>query len=377
MFRSQGTSQKSGELAMSVAINVLEFSQLHDGKPITLYAGVISAADLVERYVIPVWDSEKETGYQRPAYESRVRKIASYVITNQGLMPTSILVNVRSGSQYEAQNGHGVLTIPDGRTLTIIDGQHRAKGLEVAKERKQPLPYAVPVVFALGLNAYDEMRLFEVVNSTQKSVPTDLVAELLRIQTKTTADRGGHVTDVQLRQEASVNIVRSLAERPGPWFGKIQMADEVKTDKPIRLATLARTLEAFLSGDWASNRVKTRDHKMLTKAVASYWNGLEKLMPAAFSDAKSYSVQGPTGAWVFGWVLKDMARLADKANDWSPEFFERQLQDLDQWVDSETWNRRTGDDLTRAKGRGIARILFEHVYRCYSQKLTGGLEQAA
>ena len=37
-----------------------------------------------------------------------------------------------------------------------------------------------PVVFTVGLDLNDEMRMFHIVNSKVKSVPTDLAAELLR-----------------------------------------------------------------------------------------------------------------------------------------------------------------------------------------------------
>jgi DGQHR domain-containing protein len=254
----------------------------------------------------------------------------------------------------------------------MVDGQHRAKGLQAAKQLKQPLPYSLPVVFTLGLNEEEEMNLFYVVNSTQKSVPTDLTAEIMRKRIDAKAKDGkAHITISELRRAASTQIARALALSPkSVWYDKIQMADEIKQyQKPIRLATFAHSLEPYLAGDWAHNMVFAREIQPLADVVEAYWEGLRLLMPAAFDEPRVYTVQSPTGAWVFGWVLRDMVRLADKASNWAPEFFADQLRCLSEWVDSQTWHREYGDDLTRARGSGVARLIFEKIYPLYRDAL--------
>lgn len=349
--------------------SVIEFEQRHNGQMMKLYAGVISADELVERYHIPEYNTNSDTGYQRPVYPSRLGQIASYILNREGVMPTSILANIRQGAHFRFTTPPvGELSVPIDQLLEMVDGQHRAKALRLAKERKQPLPYTLPIVFTLGLNEEEEMNLFYIVNSTQKSVPTDLTAEIMRKRIDTKAQDGkAQITITELRRLASVQIARIVALNPqSVWFHKIQMADEVKQfQKPIRLATFAHTLEPFLSGDWAHNLVFARDAQSLSVVVENYWLGLRLLMPAAFDEPRLYSVQSPTGAWVFGWVLRDMVRLADKANDWSPEFFADQLKSLAEWVDSQTWHREYGDDLARAKGSGVARLIFEKIYPLY------------
>jgi DGQHR domain-containing protein len=284
-------------------------------------------------------------------------------------MPTSVLVNIRNNATYEpGANGLGTIDFADEEPLWIVDGQHRIGGLRRARERQQPLPYQLPVVFTLGLDIRGEMELFYVVNHEQKNVPTDLTFEILRRHVEKLAEQGdARLSLSQLRHLAAVQIVRILANDPmSVWFGQVQMADEIRApDKPIRLATLAKSLRDFLSGDWAHNLVLARDHNPLVKAVGAYWQALQMLMPVGFADAKTYSVQSPTAAYAFGWVLRDMARLADKQNDWSPTFFASQLQVLDKWVEAGTWHKAAGDPLTRAKGAGVARLIFEQMVPLY------------
>lgn len=355
-----------------LTFQALEFEQRHLGKAIKLYNGVIDADVLVEHFHIPEFKSGADTGYQRPAYPSRLVNIATYVLGKEGVMPTAILVNVRQNAVFQSSNGGalGTLTIPKSELLYVVDGQHRAKGLRIAKERKQPLQYELPIVFTLGLTEEEEMNLFFIVNSTQKSVPTDLNFEIMRkrIDRKASSIDGGSVTIPELRRFASVEIARTLVmDGKSVWFEKCQMADEMKQyQKPVRLATFAKSLDSFLSADVAHTAVLARDTDSLAEMVEGFWGGIKILAPAAIDDPEKYAIQGPTAVWVFGWVLRDLARSADRADDWSPKFWSQALRPLGIWVDSQTWHRKEGVELARAKGSGVARVIFEKVRELYA-----------
>ena len=49
--------------------SALEFEQRHNGQMMKLYAGVISADELVNRYTIPEYKTGEDSGYQRPGGE--------------------------------------------------------------------------------------------------------------------------------------------------------------------------------------------------------------------------------------------------------------------------------------------------------------------
>jgi DGQHR domain-containing protein len=349
---------------MMADYHVIEFEQLLDGKPYPLLVGVMSAQDLLNRYKIPTIDTITGEGYQRPTWPSRVRSISTYILKKGGLLPTAILVNIRNGAAVYTANGDGTgtLSIPESTPLWVEDGQHRIKGMEEAVQRKHPLPYTLPVVFTLGHTVEQEMRLFYVVNHEQRGVPADVTADILRKTVMARADRGQTISAADLRKAVGAEVVHRLAREPGPWQNKIQMADEVKQyQKPIRFATLASSLTPFLNSDWAAGRVVSRDSVALANVANAYWRGVEILMPEAMADPESYSVQGPTGVWVFNTLLRDVARRADRASDWSTGFMAEQLKDLQHWIESPTWHRKTGDPLAMLRGQAVARQILEQV----------------
>ena len=62
--------------------------------------------------------------------------------------------------------------------LWVVDGQHRLHGLERALKKdkaKWLADYPLPVVIVEGIDAYEEMRYFHVINTRHKGVPTDVV----------------------------------------------------------------------------------------------------------------------------------------------------------------------------------------------------------
>lgn len=335
---------------------VQPFKQLHEGREITLYLGVIKADELVDgRADIPRYDAITKTGYQRPPTVSRVNSLARYVIGKEGLLPTAVLVNVRKGAKFTLDNeGLGTLHVPDGEKLWIMDGQHRYKGLQTAQERKQPLHYDVPIVFTLDFDEDGEGRVFYVVNHEQKSVSTDLInrlhANAIAARVQAGLDRDDpkkKVSPTDLRKLAAVNLTDALAERRGgPWFGRISLPDEVPNakTKPIRYAVFIGSLQHFLKDRWAVGQIEIGDIKRLTDVVEVYWRAIASLMPEAFADHTAYAVQKPLGAYVFNGLLPDIVFLADRAQDFSEKFFRRELEKLGEWAEAEQWRWKDGPE---------------------------------
>src|SRR5947209_5122967 len=174
-------------------VEVFEFTQLELGQPVKLYVGALSA-DLIQAWAdIDIYDAGKNpAGYQRIPIDYRVRQVSRYAREHEGILPTAILINIREGAKFVPHSGDdggirfGTLTIDPKARLWVVDGQHRLNGLKDAAERLRSsdpdatLGYELPVVFSVGLAQFEEMRLFDIVNSRAKSVPTDLAAQLIR-----------------------------------------------------------------------------------------------------------------------------------------------------------------------------------------------------
>ena len=104
----------------------------------------------------------------------------------EGMLPTSIVLclrkphtaNFESAVEANGSGETGLLRIAADVPLWVVDGQHRLYGLERAlthDKAKWLADYPLPVVIVEGVDAYEEMRYFHVINTRHKGVPTDVV----------------------------------------------------------------------------------------------------------------------------------------------------------------------------------------------------------
>jgi hypothetical protein len=99
-------------------------------------------------------------------------------------------------------------------TLTkffVVDGQHRVLALQklIREDGEDWLSFRIPFVCMIGATEEEEMEQFYIVNSTAKSVRTDLALSLLR-----------------RRVEVDENVLLGLQERGREWQVKGQVAVE-------------------------------------------------------------------------------------------------------------------------------------------------------
>lgn len=376
---------------MPQSIPVRRLRQMHHGKPIDLYVGYLPAEKLLRGVEVDVFHAtENPSGYQREPVVHRVREIATYVSRNEGLLPTAMLVNVRSRGEFKADgvDDAGVLTIPGDEPLWLVDGQHRYYGLQMEHERvraKVPsatLGYDVPVVFTLGLSREEEMDLFFVVNGKAKSVPTDLVAELLRRRVESDmALEGGRTTSAQQRRAVGVHVAYFLNGAPGPWQGRVRMPNELKTDvrtKPMQVNSIAASLEPALRDSWLERLYLTESpteaeiepgkaYPTLCRLVHTYWCALADLMPEAVASIQDHSLQRTAGVYSFHAILPDVLDRCRQRDNWSQAAMHELLTSLGEWGDGTTWHLVNGDPVTRSGGR----LALKHITTEMRRRLPG------
>ena len=179
-------------------------------------------------------------------------------------------------------------------------------------------------MFCLGFNRDEEMKLFKVVNSTAKSVSTDLVASLIfgRVMDERAKDEPGKITVTELRKAAGVAVARYLADH-APWKGHILEVNEPKdtVNKPLMANTIASTLAPVFKDGWVQRKFmeNSRDVEFteLSKVVQRYWEALQILMPEAFEDIAHYAVQRPIGVYAFHEMLPPVLDTCRMKGDYS------------------------------------------------------------
>lgn len=387
-------------MSKMISVKAIRIRQMKHGKPAFLYVAGIQEHILRMKGKVDLYEFGTGKGYQRVTPEKRGGEISRFILQHEGILPTAILVNIRSDdAKFTPDNGvdgtdvvTGTLEVPEDDPWWIVDGQNRLKGLHKAAEEKEKtlgagakLNYDLPVVFTLSLDEMEEMRMFFVVNSSAKSVPTDLTAKLIQqaIQSEGLdylhSGKGG---EKELRKAAGAAIAEFLnGDEDGPWEGKIRLPNESasRKAKPLQLNAVASSLEPFLKTSLAQQYLRGEvgeSWPTLCQLVSNYWSALADLMPEAFDDIETHSIQRTSGTYSFNMILPEVMELCSQKQDYSVEALKGFLQNLGQWVDSTTW--RTDDEgnlLTKSTGMSSLRALADKFVDALPKAALPGLKR--
>ena len=96
--------------------------------------------------------------------------------------------------------------------------------------------FAVPISIVSFQDQFDEMRMFYIVNSRQKSVPTSLAQRHLdkTITSKGKEKVSPYETKKKVMAAMAIPIVDILRTHPrSPWYEKVQLPSETRRTKHI------------------------------------------------------------------------------------------------------------------------------------------------
>jgi len=265
--------------------------------------GVITAAQLVARYEIPRRDFRRRTGYQREVSVSRVNRLVNDLRKKRVDLPTAVLLNLRDYKRHLhlIEDGGQFWFSPDGSPLYVVDGQHRIEALArlVAENPEEWADFQISFTCMLGATELQEMEEFYVVNSTAKSVRTDLALDLL----KQRAEADPSIMDALLESGESWKVeaqavTEELAKTP-IWQGKIRFPGEPKGVTSIGSSGMAGSLQDLLSNHFFGSIQRAQRVQILD----AYWKGIAKLLPEAFEGPSEHALQKSTGVQVMHRVL--------------------------------------------------------------------------
>lgn len=257
---------------------------------------------LVRTHKIPYRDALRKTGYQRRPQEPRINKLMSQLRKNRVDVPTSILLNVRGAQARHLlfeEGGQLFLRIDENNAddiaFYVVDGQHRV--LAVAKlctdEPEKWSEFALQFVLLLGATEEEEMNQFFVVNSTAKSVKTDLAIDLL----KQRADADGRVMEdvIESGQQWKVvgqSIVERLHKESTIWRARIRLANAEKGDSIIPAASFVNSLKNLHGHGYFSALSLDQQVRLLD----AYWSGIRRACREPFDgEIEDYTLQKGIG----------------------------------------------------------------------------------
>ena len=219
-----------------------------DGK--VLFLTRFTVADLITPgfYRVPKLvvgeKDQKDEGFQRGLDEKRAKKFADYIdeVGVEAFLPTSLFLAAEKEKEIAHDAAKGAITFEtSGSKLRpffhMVDGQHRAAGLQKAAEQVDKhwlRDFSVPAVIATGLNDNEQMVQFLIVNTTQKKVSANVAQQILAQFTREDGVEAMPNLPKIIRNkmgavDKALNLVKHLNRSPdSPWQGKILMANQSK-----------------------------------------------------------------------------------------------------------------------------------------------------
>jgi DGQHR domain-containing protein len=192
-------------------------------------------------------------GIQRELNEKRIREITKYVGTIDASFPTSIVISVDekcvSISDTERE-GFKILTVTEyadaeapelsislDQAASIIDGQHRLKGLQEAGNSD----FELSVSIFVGVDDATDASLFSTVNLAQTKVNKSLVYDLFSLATSRSPEKTCH------------EIVVALDQLPeSPFHSRIKrlgVATDGRFGETLSQATIVKGLLPYITDD--------------------------------------------------------------------------------------------------------------------------------
>jgi DGQHR domain-containing protein len=339
---------------------------------VNLYVTALPLKELLGRFESDTYRTDNRAGYQRPVRASRVRQLSAYLRSEEGVLPTSILLCIRQPERAQfdvAVQGDpelgggetGLLTIGPDVQLWVVDGQHRLAGLQRALTKdkaKWVAEYPLPVVIVEGIDQYEEMRYFHVINTRHKGVPTDVVdRHLLKMREAegpALLEREGERSYQRARATKLTDVLNN--DSSSPWQGAIRMPGEPRRAEHLMgQHAMVSSLDPIVSDAF----VKRLGDEEAAKLLLNYWNAARRHWQSAFDAPKDYMLQRPLGAGALHQIFPDILEHCRAADDFSIE----KIYDVMSYVGRSAgfWHSVRGHQMVRQSGTRYIKALAEYL----------------
>ncbi len=359
-----------------------------DARKTTLYIFTVDAELLAGKSVIFKRTPERREGYQRVLASKRLGKgkegIAGYLMNQMGVFPTSVLVNVREEdgkASFSTEHSIseeievGELALPDGASWYVVDGQHRIEGLK-ATMAEEPEFKAYPMAVTLtNENVFYEMLMFYMVNSRQRSVPTDLAYRIIQRavydESSPTWARLVFGSGADRRKAIAATVVDFLnAKDSSPFKEKIREVGEV--EKPTHLVRDGQFIK-YVALILRERTFSDMLDEEIADLLAKYWTAIRKIYPAAFRDPGDYLLLATLGLSSLNRLFPVVYAYCALEGEVSQRNMEKYLgyllqktethrdPDFIRPVDERWWHRVDGPGIVHGTGEGHYQRVSENL----------------
>lgn len=299
------------------AIRVVPGPELKSG--VSIVAGFMPASVLIpNRFEVPYFDPRTKKGYQRPPNDARVNQLVNDLRKERVDLPTAVLLNIRNRNAKDAVQNGTLDALFASTALTkffIVDGQHRVLALEklMAENADEWGGFVLPFVCMLGATEDEEMEQFYIVNSTAKSVRTDLALALLRKRAE--GDEEVYIALQERGRSWQVDgqtLVERLAVESPIWRQRIRLPAMEKEQTTIPSASMVASLKPLLTSPYFGSLKLDQQLQVLD----AFWQGMREALRPVFDAPGEYALQKGVGVIVMHTILPHVLELV-RSNGWS------------------------------------------------------------
>ena len=249
-----------------------------------VYIATLTPPACADLLFVSTYDTEdpesnaiKKHGYQRPPTEKRFAEIANYFLANgHRFLITPLIVSVRLKELEDIEKFNKLLNDGDIRAIketfgeaiaSIVDGQHRFKGLLKAWESDREFLPEIPVMLYFGLDFVGEAELFNTINVTQRKLPKALIET-----TKGDITEAGSPTYAQQIREITFSLCRDEDSVWGPKNGveQINMTGVRDPNRPVTYEGLRRSTSNMFPKNLLQ-RLNAIDGDLPLKFAKRFW----------------------------------------------------------------------------------------------------------
>lgn len=298
---------------------------------------MLNEEDSVDNYI----------GFQRKISPTRAKEIAAYCTTIDATFPTGVILAIKTLDEDGLDNKNVIFVSEnkmrikrENNIASILDGQHRLKGLDLARTELGQVPFDLNVTIFLDADIGVQTQIFSVINKSQTKVNKSLVYDLYEYPKCRSPQKTCH------------NIVRVLNKNEkSPFYKKIKIlgtANDLKTET-IAQATLAELIMDLISKDpvkdrdilkrssiknfFSSEKVSLYENKKdcdkyifreffvndedfkIVQYISAFFSAVEKKWPCSWNQNKNDNILNKsTGIIALMNFLRDVYRMYKKTN---------------------------------------------------------------
>lgn len=334
----------------------------------------------------PWRNARTKEGYQRKPAQSRIAKLMNELRKKKVDIPTAILLNASHNSWRDAlgdENHDRCLSLDLNKyqgQFSVVDGQHRVLAFEhlYSEDKERYGDFKLQFVMMLGASENQELEQFYIVNSTAKSVKTDLAYDLL----KQRAEHDGQIMTDLIRsgQDWKVEaqgITEWMADESDIWRRRIRLANEDRGHTTIPSASFVTSLQKFLTYPFVKNLSEQKKIQILD----AYWVGVRAAMVEPFRKPDDYTLMKGIGVWAMHYILPEVTEIIRSRglSLFEPDCYSAILQDMFEGLEGENNKADTvrGADfwLTAPKGGAAGTFSSSAGKRVLISKLLQGLPE--